>query len=51
MKTRTLLWIVSAMVLAHVAAAETRPNIICLMTDDQTIGALGCCGSGCSSCV
>ncbi len=27
------------------AAAETRPNIIYLMTDDQTIGALGCYGN------
>jgi len=45
MKTRTLLWIVCAIALAHATSAETRPNIIYLMTDDQTIGALGCYGN------
>ncbi len=45
MKTRDLLWIICAFAVANVAAAETRPNIIYLMTDDQTIGALGCYGN------
>ena len=42
MKTRFLLWIVCALAVVRVDATETRPNIIFLLTDDQTIGALGC---------
>ncbi len=45
MKTRALLGIICAFAAANVAAADTRPNIIYLMTDDQTIGALGCYGN------
>lgn len=45
MKTRTLLCLAFVLLAARLAAAETRPNIIFLLSDDQTIGAMGCYGN------
>jgi arylsulfatase A-like enzyme len=45
MNTRILLPLAFALVASLCAAAESRPNIIFLLSDDQTIGAVGCSGN------
>jgi arylsulfatase A-like enzyme len=42
---KLILTLVAALLLAPLHAADSRPNIVFLFTDDQTIGAMGCYGN------